>query len=449
MTGGYNLNNENGDGWRIDTLDTSTSQMYWDKQRDNKSEAWQLGVNVSQTLHPLWNLNIGVATSRSVQEFDWMTTDRLTGTIDSLNTRNYRNRQDSKGGGLTLSYHRGKFTYSLNFSIRDLRRERIERFPCEEIIKNHFFTNSSKFSISGKLSPMFNVKANLGTGYIIPAADKYRASIDNDLNPLILSAGNPNLKLPKQHSFNFEMNRMFLKDASSLQCKVSLEMQEDYVANNSRYFSEETYLAEYDYTFMRGSILNTVENTDNCYRLSTDLLYMKLSKLLKSNVIIKAKYSYNETPGFSQGLKNNLITNEGHISINLITNFSRKVEFTFGSGTRLIRNESQQRSGSNILSEKVGFSVRTTVIPRFNISTRLDHSYTKQYDAHAKDINETIWNISVSRNLGKSMTLSLNGYNLLDVQDSQQLSKTAEYFSKTETNQTGRYVMLTLKYNFK
>jgi hypothetical protein len=140
VTGGYNLNNENGDGWRIDTLDTSTSQMYWDKQRDNKSEAWQLGVNVSQTLHPLWNLNIGVATSRSVQEFDWMTIDQLTATIDSINTRNYRNREDSKGGGVTLSYHRGKFTYSLSFNIRDLHRERIERFPLEEVIKKHFFT---------------------------------------------------------------------------------------------------------------------------------------------------------------------------------------------------------------------------------------------------------------------------------------------------------------------
>jgi hypothetical protein len=449
VTGGYNLNNENGDGWRIDTLDTSTSQMYWDKQRDNKSEAWQLGVNVSQTLHPLWNLNIGVATSRSVQEFDWMTIDQLTATIDSINTRNYRNREDSKGGGVTLSYHRGKFTYSLSFNIRDLHRERIERFPLEEVIKKHFFTNNSNFKVSGKLSPTFNMKATIATGYVIPAIEKYRAFIDNDLNPLILSAGNPNLKLPKKHSFNFEMNQMFVKNASSFQFKASLEMQEDYVANNSRYFTEETYLAEYDYTFLRGSVLNTVENADNYYRLFADLLYMKLSNLLKSNVIIKAEYCYNEIPAFSQGLKNNLIMNEGYISVNLTTNFSRKVEFVFGSGTRFSRSESQQRSGSNILSEKVGFSVRTTVIPRFNISTRLDHSYTKQYDAHAKDINETIWNISVSRNLGKSMTLSLNGYNLLDVQDSQRLSKTAEYFSKTETNQTGRYVMLSLKYNFK
>jgi len=49
----------------------------------------------------------------------------------------------------------------------------------------------------------------------------------------------------------------------------------------------------------------------------------------------------------------------------------------------------------------------------------------------------------------QEQSLSLEGYNLLDQQKNKRLTRTAEYFSRTEKSQTGRYVLLSLKYNFK
>jgi len=143
-----------------------------------------------------------------------------------------------------------------------------------------------------------------------------------------------------------------------------------------------------------------------------------------------------------------LIRNEGQFEYEVLTHFSRKVEFTLCSTTKLFREKSALDKASELLDETVRFLMRTTVIPKFRVSANLTYRYKKNF-ATSFETDQTALDVSVSRNIGKHTTLSLDGFNLLNMRSGVNIKKTAEYFSRSATSQTGRYVMLTLKYNFK
>jgi hypothetical protein len=87
------------------------------------------------------------------------------------------------------------------------------------------------------------------------------------------------------------------------------------------------------------------------------------------------------------------------------------------------------------------------VIPKFIVRVGIDYNYHRNLTIQREE-NNTMLNISISRDLGKYLSMALNGVNLLDVKKNQFLGRTAEYDLRKGQNQTGRYITLNLNCRF-
>jgi hypothetical protein len=240
---------------------------------------------------------------------------------------------------------------------------------------------------------------------------------------------------------------MFVKTSASFEVLLKYQLTEDYIATNSQYFAESTFLPEYHYTVMPGAMLYTSQNAGEAQLLKANVSYSKLSEWLKSNVKVSLGYQYQNVPSFSQGQKNNWVQNQGTFAFDLISNFSRKVEITLSSKSELSRNKSTLSESSNLFKENANVSLRTTVIPKYSVSTSLRCKYDKQLSTGEDTYTKTL-EASVSRKIGKQAHLSIDGYNLLDTRDGKALNKTGEYISYSQTSYTGRCVLMSLTVNF-
>jgi outer membrane receptor protein involved in Fe transport len=269
----------------------------------------------------------------------------------------------------------------------------------------------------------------------------------DDAKPLSLKVGNNNLKLPRKHHFKLNLNQTFIESASAIEFKMEYQILNDFIAQRSRFFIQETYLPQYNYTVLQGATLYSVENSGTQQLLSGQLDYSTLSNFLKSSVKLAIGYTYEHTPAFAQEERNDWDRNQFTLNVGLISNFSRKIEISINSSTDLNRLKSKQSEASDMLNERVSLGIRTSIIPKFTLKATLSHSYYKQFTDNQQTNNTTL-EASIARKLGKNIDFSLNGYNLLDSQKSETLLKTAEYTGFSRIATTGRCIMASLSYKF-
>jgi len=435
------------DQWRVDTLNESTRQVFQDKGWNQNNMNLTGNVGYSKMVSPLFRLGLSYRFKYMENNARGEGWDLLKGLLDTNNTRDYTFYDYSHVGSVELKYLSKKTSVTLTVDMNYVARNHVERFPCRQQDKNNFLFLASNGHLSTTFSPVENLKVDYEVKTVLPSVEDTRRMVD-DQYPLFLRAGNPNLKNTRHYTLGVQYNKTFVKRTLALEWLLNYKLIQNNIAPNSRYFMETTYLPEYDYTAVAGATLLTMENTDPWHSFGVSLKGSKRSGWLKSKLTCALSYLYEKQPSFTQGVQNDLIRNEGQFEYEVLTHFSRKVEFTLCSTTKLFREKSALDKASELLDETVRFLMRTTVIPKFRVSANLTYRYKKNF-ATSFETDQTALDVSVSRNIGKHTTLSLDGFNLLNMRSGVNIKKTAEYFSRSATSQTGRYVMLTLKYNFK
>jgi hypothetical protein len=198
---------------------------------------------------------------------------------------------------------------------------------------------------------------------------------------------------------------------------------------------------------MRGATLYSVENFGTLHNFSSYAKYSTLSELLKAKLGFKLEYRYTDRPTLSQSMRNNFKQNFGSFTFNYISNFSRKMELSIENTLSIDRNKSTQSEANDILNENVSFNVRTTIIPKYTLNTWIGYMYRRRCSDGDEKITRNV-NASITRSFGKRATLNIDGYNLLDTQNSSMLEKTAEYMHHKEMIFKGRYFMASFTYKF-
>jgi|GEM_PF-2944561 len=446
--GNVKWRDERGDGWRVDTLDASSEQVNLDKDFDGNH--FEVGgfASLSYPLSSLWKSKLGYEISYRKSASRGEVVDLLTGWLDTTNTRDYSivylNHKICPG----FSFYQRRTEIYINLNMEFLTRRHDEYFPLKSEERDHFYLFSPLIEWKQK----FAANANLVLAYSaipeLPTVEATRAALD-DTNPLALRAGNPDIKVPLTHTIRFEWNKIFVQQqSSSVNVLLHYYLTRDYITTNNRYFTEDTYLPEYDYTALKGATLYSMVNTESQHDFQSNVGYSLLSKWLKSYIKFFAGYRYKKTPSFVEGELNYFKQHIGHCGVNAVSNFSTKIELSFNNRVEYSRNRNVHRALGEFLDEQFRFTVRTTVIPKFTFNSTFDYQYRKDFSDGGGSTEDIQWKASLSRKLGKQATITLDGYNLLDKKNARSIGKTAEYFSRTERSQTGRFVMLSLKYEF-
>ena len=430
-------------GWQVDTLETSSRYVFLCRDWDNNDRTWHTKLEFNRVISRLLKISLTGAYSYKENSSNGFGENRLTGLLDTNNTRNYTFYGNSCSVGGVLMYYGDRVEITGGGTINYQSRNQVERFPVREQSKDRFLFFNPKWSLRATFSPTLNLSADYSSQTTLPTAGQLRREI-NDANPLYLSGGNPLLKPTKEHKWIILFNKIILP-SSAFKTEIYFTLTQDPIVSNSRYFTETTHLSEYDYTVERGATLNTYENSDPKYELSIKFGYDRFWSFL-GRCKFETAYFRMKEPSFMLGERNDLMREAGEFEVNILTNFSKKAELNITSMTILGRSESRIGQANELLQERVRLQANTTIIPKFRIRAEMDYDYQKNLTLHHEK-NNMILNASISRGF-KYFSMELKGVNLLDSRKNDILIRTAEYDGHRGFAQTGRYVTLILSSSF-
>jgi len=443
----FSLQKGKSKAWQMDTLAESRRRFYTSGNYDECQLNWGGNIGYNKTLSLLWSMGVDYSYTYSDEEGKGERVNRLTEQLDTNGTRDYSFYKQTHRVSGNVECFTKKTMFKASMAIGHVERDHVERFPELMEHRDRFLLLEGMCLLDKKCSATFNWNLKYNVIPRIPDISHMRNEI-RDANPLFLSSGNPNLKPEELHDFTLKANKVFVQKASNIGVSVVYKLVRNYIARNHHYFSEATYLPEYDYTVFAGATLEIPENTKPSHDFSINMDYAKQSGWLESKLSVRLSFYYSKTPSFLEGRTNDLITDGGVFHWSMLSGFSRKVEFLLSSRTLLSRSRSDLDKASNILTEGASFGLRTTIIPKFNISGTFSYDYTKNYATEIEN-DQTNLKAEISRNLGKYLAVKLEGINLLDRKSGVQLFKTADYNARNERACTGRYVMLTLTQKLK
>ena len=240
--------------------------------------------------------------------------------------------------------------------------------------RNNLYFNPV-LELKATFSPTSNLDASYYTESKTPSVGHLRSVID-DANPLNLRSGNPNLKVTHEHQLNVNYYKILPLLSASLQSGISLMIKRNPIVSNSRYFTETTYLREYNYTVERGATLHTYENSDPEYYLKVCVGFEKFWSFL-GKCTFTPSYVRRVTPSFTQGEENDLTMNRGGFDVIILTNFSKKVSLTIISNSAFDHSTNQFGQSSKSLEERLTLVGSTKIIPKCSVNVYMAYNYRK------------------------------------------------------------------------
>ncbi len=369
----------------------------------------------------------------------------LTALLDTTNTQNY-----------TLNYIQNKLSLGVGFSSAHKKSTGYEGtsvtigWDRQNHNRDEFFPRD--YSISkiynvptGMLTSSFNIKRRPLMATLTLKSDplpiEYLRDVIDDKDPTRLTAGNPNLKMPANLEIRFQGNIPLDKKGTSATIFITGNNIRNYITTKTVYFTEETFLPQYNYTVSRGATLTTRENVSESWRLSS--FTNVLMRLLGSNVVFSLGYDYEKTPSYVGA------ANRYNCGFDFNTAFSSVFDVKFTSINAWMRS-------FNGVKRNNSFTGNLTVSPRIQLGerTRLTVSCNyyryRNYQIDNADRNDFILNTSIYRRLDKkgNFTLGLYLRDILNQQSSIAINLGEDYTSTVRSLIPGRYWIIKAEYKF-
>ena len=324
-----------------------------------------------------------------------------------------------------------------------------ERLPADYHNKKHYPSIGSKIFYN---SPRLSLTASSSS--VTPSIEQIRNRI-SDTNPLVLTAGNPNLKQGYTISISTDYNPPVKPNGSGRNASFAFSVTGGIVINpivsNVRYFDQTTVLSEYDgYTAHAGSLLNTFDNSKiPRINISGKVSYTK--NIVRHGLKLGFSLSDNhmQSPMYYGGLLSPV--DENGIQVSLTQSYVPSRRISIKNRFSISHIVSSRQRG--ILSERVlfndTFSMRWFVTEwlRWDVQYSLyAHNYlsgTGQNHSH------NILNTGLSAPLGQLFELGIWGYDIINSGSLYTTKVTSASMSQTWTPTYGRNIMLKLAYRLK
>ncbi|OFX82141.1 MAG: hypothetical protein A2X20_08735 [Bacteroidetes bacterium GWE2_40_15] len=447
----FSISEHDNKGSRVDTTTSSTSKLYLTDSGNGWERSYGTYINllipIKKNISMTVNNSIGYRDSKSERT----AIDMLIGLVDTTNTHDY-----------TFNYLKNELSFSVSFGSASNKSSGHQSttigvgWERQEQQRDEFFPKD--YSIpriynipTGRLTSTFKIKGypiqtmlNLSSD---PLPLEYLRNVIDDKDPTRLNVGNPNLKMPANLKIQFEGNIPLDKKGTSVTISVSGNNIRNYVTTKTEYFTEDTYLLQYNYNIAKGATLTTRENVSESWRLSS---FTNLSmRLLGSNAVFSLGYDYEKTPSYVGEKLYNLIANRYSCGFSLNTAFSSVFDMGFKSFGGITRSFNGARRNDSFMGN-------VTVSPRIQLDNRtrltLSGNYYHYENRQMPDTerNDFILNSSIYRRLDKkgNFTLSLQVNDILKQQSSIAINLGEDYTSTIRTLIPGRYWLVKAEFKF-
>ncbi len=324
-----------------------------------------------------------------------------------------------------------------------------QEFPMPGDTRKYFSNLLPSFMLNYKITELKNLRINYRASSNPPSVTQLQAVVDNS-NPLLLSAGNPNLKQEYRHSLRSRLSLANKGKTSNLFAMLMFTSIQNYLGNATIVAAHDTLV--YGQEMRRGAQLSVPRNLNGAWNARTLISYGFPLMFMKSNFNLNAGVSYNRMPSLinnRSNISNTLGLNQGVV---LSSNISQLIDFTltYNLNYNLVDNSLQPQLNNNYLLQIAsgqfnwqfwkGLFIQTNVVyQNYHV---IAPKQTTQY---------ALWNASIGSKLfkGNAGELKLTAYDLLNQNKSLSRSVTDTYIESSNTEVLKQYFMLTFTYNLR
>lgn len=370
--------------------------------------------------------------------------------LDSLLSNTFQNDYLTNQAGVGYNYRSPKMglNVNMNFQRADLISDQI--FPLNNDVRAHFNNLLPSAMLDLRLSTDSRIRLFYRTNTQAPGVTQLQNVLDNS-NPLLLTAGNPDLKQSYSHSVSARYQLTKPVKGRSLFVFINVGSTNNYIGNSTLISNGTTTLPD-GTTLGQGVQLTRPVNLSGLWSLRSFVTYSTPLKFIKSNISINGGNGYSSSPSLINGQVNNANTTTWSQGVNLSSNISQKLDFSLSySGNFNDVKYSLQAQNNNkyyfqVLSGRVNWIFGPGLVLQSDISnqkyTGFNGSVNQQY---------TLWNAAVGKKFLKDQRgeLRVSVFDILKQNNSLNVSQTDTYVENSRAQVLQRYFMLTFTYNLR
>ncbi|MBQ9462265.1 MAG: carboxypeptidase regulatory-like domain-containing protein [Bacteroidales bacterium] len=451
------ISNNNSISWSVDTLGTSYLNRFLTSDGIGKGANAILQVGLETTLVNT-NDKTGMLTLKFNSRYDYSKRRQLsydeygvdTPVMNIANSYDFTHNQlsNSVDACFSLSTITDRSLF-VKASLTDALLFSSEHLPVDFDNNKHYpsFTGDVRY-----YSPKWSITAS--SAAVTPSIEQIRKRV-SDANPLVLTAGNPDLRQGYNISINTDYRLPVRQNGagrnSSLVLTAGLGVYFRPIVSRVRYFNDATILSEYDgYEARAGSILNTFDNSkEPRFNVSGKVTYSKNIVRHGLKLDFSLSDNYLRSPMYYGEALSAMDENALQISLLLAYTPSSRIKVTNRFSSAYLASS---RNGDT-LSERIHLS--DSFLLRWFITKwlKLDVNYTLSsyhyVSGAGQDHFQHVLNTGISAPLSREFEISIWGYDILNSGSLYTTEVTSAMMSQTWTPTYGRNIMLKLAYRFR
>ena len=350
-------------------------------------------------------------------------------------------------GGLGYQYRGSSYDVMVGVGYQSASLSADRTFPTSITTRKTFSDMLPMMTVHVGLTRTNNLQILYRTSTNPPAIGQLENTIDNS-NPLLLSAGNPDLKQYYSHNLTARYINTNVESMQSFFVLFSGTITLDYIGNGLFLAQRDTVL-EGGVLLRQGSQLSKPDNMGTQRSFRGLLTYSFPFSFIGSNVNLNTGATFTGTPTIV-----NNVTNVGNTytlseGVSVISNISTDLDFalSYTANFNTLKNTIQENLDNRYFSHTASFRFNWTFWEGFTIRTDIRNQlYTRSQVGFNQSY--TLWNITFGKkflqdNRGE---ISLQVFDLLNQNKNVTQTVTDTYIEEQQTKNLNRYFLLTFTY---
>ncbi len=462
---------------KVDTTTSTINATVLDIDGSGQSWNWSISPRFRYEISDYTSLSLTYSWSDSYRQTDrvaYDVTDPALPVLDTVNTQHYTNSGQTHRVSLGFSNHfeniGANLRASINYSSHTLDFR--ETFP-EDYPYSHPF-NSLTGSINIGTESMINRwSASWSTSCNNPSLEQVRPKLDNS-NLYSVSIGNPEILQSRQHNFRASYSTVFASQEELDRAKrrsrsrsrkggsnapedkfTTFSISADYsttfnpIVSRQTYFTDETYLPEYDYTMPAQSNLRTYENADMRWSAGVSARLGLPLKAIKCILNTSVGFDCDNAPSY---VNEDLVytTNmRPSVRVGLRSNFSRIVRLNLSTSASYIYTENDSGYKNSYYTEPVNFGWEiNNIFKHMYIGGNYYKVFTQQLEYGKLNDNILDANIGIKWGPRNNFNFDITAHDIFNNTTGFSTSMSSNYVTNTWNHRFGRYVMAHFSYSF-
>jgi Outer membrane protein beta-barrel family len=367
---------------------------------------------------------------------------------DSL-SNTYKTQYQTQAGGLGYRYSDSTMNFNMHIEAQQAYLSNEQTFPYSASTRKIFTTILPNAMFNWKLPDHENIRVYYQTSTRAPAVTQLQGVVNNS-NPLLLTAGNSNLKQSFTQTLLSRYSITTPEEGRSFFFLLSATFTNDYIGNETFAPSRDTII---DGTKVSpGTQLATPQNFDGYWSVRSFTTYGFPVDLIKTNVNLSGGVNYTQTPGAINNALNIAHAFTSTAGCVLGSNISPNLDFTLSylGNYSISRNTLQSGLNSNYYSHTASLRFNWIfwdgVVFHDEITNALNNGQSNGYNQ-----NSILWNMSLAKKLFAKQAgeIKLTVTDLLGQNKSISRTIASSYIEDDRNEVLTRYVLLTFTYTIR